>query len=172
MSWTLRITRALLDDIRADLRRPHPFAAERVGFVHCRLGNEQGGTLLVLPFGYVAVPDSQYVRDGAVGARISGDAIRDAMGAALAGALCVLHVHLHEHAGRPHFSRTDLREYPPLISALQNAGPMCPHGALLLSDDHLDCLLWRRGRVEPLGEGRIVVAGRPMGFFIPGGVYA
>ena len=34
MTTKVRITRKLLDAVRADLSRPHPFAAERVGFLY------------------------------------------------------------------------------------------------------------------------------------------
>lgn len=172
MTWKMRVTSSFLERIRADLARSHAFAAERIGFTLCRLGSLDGGESLILPFEYQPVPDHQYLRDTTVGARINGDAIRTGMAAALAGDTCVLHTHMHEHVGRPRFSEVDLANYPALVRALQAAGPHAPHGALLLSEDSADCLLWRPGSSAPESGGQLTIVGRPMSFLSGGTLYA
>lgn len=173
MTWTLRISEQMLSDIRSDLARPHSHAAERVGFVHARVGNEHGPELQILPYRYEPVDDADYLRDERVGARFGSNAIRQAMQISLTDATCVLHVHMHEHRGRPRFSSVDLESYPALVRSFRNVSRAKPHGALLLSHDSIDCLLWTPGSDRPTEGGRIVVVGRPMGFLRgAGGLYA
>jgi hypothetical protein len=173
MTWTLRISAQMLGNIRRDLMRPHAHAAERVGFVHARIGNHDGRELQVLPYRYAPVEDADYLRDDKVGARFGSNAIRQAMQISLTDASSVLHVHMHEHRGRPRFSQVDLESYPSLVRSFRNVSPGRPHGALLLSDDAMDCLLWPPGRDHPEEGGRIVIVGRPMGFASgTGGLYA
>lgn len=172
MNWTIRVEAGLLDGIRADLHRPHEFANERVGFARCRVASLGGGGMLVLPFEFNAVPDNQYVREETVGACIGAAAIRSAMAAALSGATAVLHVHMHEGRGQPRFSSVDIQNYPKLVCALQHAGPTVPHGALLLSRDSVNALIWAPGERHPAANGRVVIVGRPMGFIDAGARYA
>ena len=49
----LRLTRHLYEQVRADLARPHQFAAERVGFLFAELVNSNSATPLVLFTGYI-----------------------------------------------------------------------------------------------------------------------
>lgn len=172
MTWTLRVTNDLLDAARRDLRRSHSHAAERVGFVLCRVGNELGTEKLLLPFEYMPVRDEYYIPDPFVGARIDGNAIRFAMERVLRDRAAVLHVHLHEHRGRPTFSKVDIDNYPLFVRAFRNVGADMPHGALLLSHDCADALVWLPGRSGPVPGGRIVVTGRPLGFSAGSSVYA
>jgi hypothetical protein len=171
MTWCIRITRGMVDEIRTDLRRPHAFAAERVGFLLARAGNQTGAEWVVLPLTYQPVLDEHYMDDPKVGARVGSDAIRAVMQTLLQHGLTALHVHMHEHAGRPRFSRVDLANYPALISGFRNVAPRVAHGALLLSEDSCDALVWLPGSDQLLGGGRIVVVGRPTGFFDGGELY-
>lgn len=164
MRWCLRIPRHMVDQIRDDLRRPHPFAAERVGFLLARAGNSLGAEWLVLPTDFLPVPDDHYIDDPRVGARIGSGAIRATMQAVLGQGLSALHVHMHEHAGRPGFSRVDLAHYPALISGFRNVAPSLAHGALLLSDDSCAALVWLPDSPIAQPDGRIVVTGRPTSF--------
>src|SRR5574341_1691005 len=65
MKVVLKITSALLHQVRDDLRRPHPFASERVGFLTARC-TRSGQGIVVLAAGYLAVPDNGYVPDETV----------------------------------------------------------------------------------------------------------
>lgn len=173
MTWTVRINAHMLGEIRKDLARTHPHAAERVGFVYARMGNQGGPELQILPARYESLPDSDYIPDDEVGAKIGSVAIRRAMQNSLADGVGVFHVHMHEHRGRPGFSPVDLAAYPGLITGFQNVSPALAHGALLLSHDSCECLVWLLGTKRPTGGGRIVVVGRPMNFFgDAGGLYA
>lgn len=173
MSWTLRITHQMLSHIRGDLARPHPHAAERVGFVYARMGNQTGPELQVLPIQYAAVADSDYIEDLHVGAKIGSSAIRQAMQTSLSGGFGVFHIHMHERLGRPFFSRVDLECYPDLVRGFRNVSPTLAHGALLLSPDSVECLVWLPRSQRPTPNGRIVVVGRPMLFTVgTGDVYA
>lgn len=173
MTWTLRVNANMLEQIRTDLVRPHAHAAERVGFVYARMGNQGGPEPQVLPTRYAAVADADYVEDPKVGARIGSSAIRQAMQASLSEGVGVFHIHMHEHKGRPRFSHVDLDAYPDLVRGFQNISPKLAHGALLLSEDSIECLVWLPGTKRPAEGGRIVVVGRPMGLFPgTGGLYA
>lgn len=163
-TWTIRATRAILDAVRRDLSRPHPFAAERVCFVLCRLGNRGHQPLLLLPHEFLSLADEEYLRDDLVGARIGREAIRRAVTAAVRGDVCVLHTHMHEHKGTPSFSPMDLEDLPALVRALCAAGPSQPHGALVLSHDSASALVWQPGANRETSDGRIVVVGRPIEF--------
>jgi hypothetical protein len=173
MTWSIRITSQMLAEVRLDLARRHPFAAERVGFVFARMGNRDGPEIQILPTGYTPIADDEYVDDPEVGARIDSAAIRRAMQTSLSQGAGVFHVHMHEHKGRPRYSGTDLGSYPDLVRGFRNVSPTVAHGALLLSRDSLECLVWTPGSPQPAHGGRIVVVGRPMAFLRSvGGLYA
>lgn len=173
MSWTIRITTQMLSEIRQDLARVHPHAAERVGFVFARMGNRDGPELQVLASSYSPIPDEDYLVDDLVGAKIGSRAIRRAMQTALSEHVGVFHVHMHEHKGRPRFSSVDLDSYPSLVNGFQNVAPSVAHGAMLLSYDSCECITWLPGNKRPTAGGRIVAVGRPMRFFgEAGGLYA
>ena len=78
MKVRFKITSGLLTAIRSDLRRPHPFARERVGFISAGL-SAVAGDLLVLAREYRPVADGEYLNDPTVGAMMGPDAIRNAL---------------------------------------------------------------------------------------------
>lgn len=160
----VRLARGLYDRVLEDLRRPHPFAYERVGFLSARPGAAGDGLRLVLLTDYHPVPDHQYVKDSGCGARINSDAIREAMQRVLDTGAGSLHVHLHEHHGVPRFSDTDADETPRVVAGLRTVGPALPHGMLLLSDDRAEAWVWLPGEAQHTRAARITVVGRPMGF--------
>jgi hypothetical protein len=171
MKWSVRISKSMVDQIRADLQRPHAFAAERVGFILARGGNQNGTEWLVLPESYLPVADAHYIDEPKVGAKIGSGAIRAVMQSILQHGVTGLHVHMHEHNGHPRFSRVDLSNYPALVSSFRNVAPHMAHGALLLSRTSCDALLWLPKWTEPISGGRIVVIGRPTGLFDSGELY-
>ena len=79
---------------------------------------------------------------------------------------------MHEHIGRPRFSRVDTTNYPSLISAFRNVAPSIVHGAILLSEDSCDALVWLPQAQRPVSGGRIVIVGRPIDFFNGSALYA
>lgn len=65
MNIRFKITSALLATVRIDLRRPHPFAHERVGFLAAGLAAAHD-ELLILARDYRPVRDDEYLRDPSV----------------------------------------------------------------------------------------------------------
>jgi hypothetical protein len=127
----LRITAQLVDEIRSDLRRPHSFACERVGFVCARASPAD----VVLAYEYLPLGDDEYIDDHMAAASFSGAAIRRMRQRALDTGDALFHVHAHEHRGPPWFSGTDLRSLREMLPSIAIVSPNVPHGALLLSED-------------------------------------
>lgn len=161
MNVRIRLTRELYDRVRADLRRPHPFAAERVGFMFAKLGNAGTDNPLVLFTDYSALADERYINDPYSGARIDGTAIRGAMQEVLDRRQGVFHVHIHEFPGRPHFSRMDREELPQLIPSFQAVGRTLPHGLFLMSEDECVAQVWMPAAKWPVAA-RTSIVGYPM----------
>jgi hypothetical protein len=131
MTVQIRLTRALYDAMQADLRRPHPHADERVGFVYGRLASAGRGRSIILMTAYVPLDDERYVPDVTVGARIDSAAIRLAMQGVIDRNEGVFYTHLHARPGRPGFGMTDRTELPRLVSSFQTVGRSHAHRAAL-----------------------------------------
>lgn len=162
----IRLLKSLYERVLADLRRPHPFASERVGFLFARMGTAADATRLIFPLDYVPVPNDQYLptTDLDVGAEISSEAIRDTMQRVMSTGEGAFHVHLHEHLGRPRFSHVDMKDFPLLVRSFQRASPASAHGGFLFSKD--DCLasVWLPGQSNPVTAEKITVVGYPLRF--------
>lgn len=168
MKVEVKIAGPLYAEMRRDLARPHPFAVERVGFAGGRIGSLSGNSKLILLNRYHAIPDDQYVDDPDVGARIGGEALTWAMQAAYHGRCSregVFHIHLHEHHGETHMSRTDARETPRMIPGFRSVGPAAAHGIVILSRDHGSAWIWLPGCEESIPAARVSVIGAPIGVF-------
>jgi len=131
----IRIPRQLFARMQDDLRRPHEFAWERVGFAYADTIRLQDGTLLVLFKEYLPVQDGHYLHDGKVGARIGSPAIQEAMQHIIDTGRGGFHVHLHDHHGPTGPSGTDKKGIPPIAESLANANGRQAHGLLILSKD-------------------------------------
>jgi hypothetical protein len=167
MKIHIKLTGALHADILRDLTRPHPFAAERVGFVFGRLGSLADGRLILLTR-YHSIPDDQYVEDYTVGVRIGSEALTWAMQAVYHGRPAregIFHIHLHGHRGETGMSGTDQREIPKLIPGFQSVGRNAGHGIIILSLDHGGAWVWMPGCAEPEQANRVSVIGAPIGVF-------
>lgn len=159
---TLRLPKTLVDRMRADLRRPHPFAYERIGFVSVASGEGENGELLVIAAEYHPVGDDQYVVSPGVGARIGTVAIREAVNRALTSGRGVIHVHLHDHDGVPEFSGTDIDEQPRLVESLHAVAPGRPHGMLVLSAGAANAWMWLPTTAGLVVPERLAIVGYPM----------
>ncbi|HEY0020803.1 MAG TPA: ThiF family adenylyltransferase [Longimicrobium sp.] len=166
----LRIQRELFDRMKRDLTRPHPHAAERVGFLSVATGRGEAGEHVLLGCAYDGLDDTRYLEDEHVGARIDGRAIRDAMQRVLDTGHGIFHVHVHPHSGVPGFSGTDRREQPRLVESLANAGPNLAHGMLVLSEDAAHAWVRLPGELELVVPAEISIIGDPMAMFWPGEV--
>lgn len=147
MKIRFRITTALLTTIRIDLRRPHPFAHERVGFIAAGLARAHD-ELLILAREYRPVSDDEYVKDPSVGAMIGAEAIRSARQWAMDERAAIFHVHIHGGRGIPGFSGIDVRENAKFIPNFVSVAPHAAHGAIVLSDTAAFGQVWL-GRVAP-----------------------
>jgi hypothetical protein len=141
MKKIFRCTDQFLRDIRRDLVRPHAFAAERVAFISIRAACTED-SLVLLAEGYHPVADEDYLDDRTVGAMMNQEAIRKALDIALLQQVGMVHVHLHEHMGRPTFSRTDRREQLKFVPDFFKVRPQMPHGAVVLSHNMAAGRIW------------------------------
>jgi hypothetical protein len=167
----LKLIGALYTDILGDLKRPHPFAAERVGLATGRIGTLADGKMILLT-DYHSIPDHEYLKDPNVGARIGSEAITWGMQAAYHGRRVregVFHVHLHTHLGQTRMSRTDSREIPPMISGFRSIGREAAHGILIFSLNHGTAWVWTPGHDQPTQVVGISVIGHPIFRFKQGG---
>lgn len=163
MKAILRLPSELVDVMQTDLRRPHEFAYERVGFLYCKQTALASGHLL-LGARYEPILDDEYIPDSSVGARFNSIAIRTAMQRTLGGRFSALHVHLHGHIGLPRFSNTDKREMQALMPCFVNLCPERLHGALILSDDSATGRLWAVDLLEGFALQKITFVGPRMRF--------
>ena len=164
----IRLSRPLYESVMADLRRRHPFAWERVGFLFGRPASAGSGVELVLLHRYHSIPDEHYLRDKSVGARIGQDAISQAMQDVYHGKAHrdgVFHVHLHDGNGEPSMSKTDVSGLPPMMPGFRGVNKEATHGIIILSSDHGVAWVWRPRQNGGARATRIVVAGAPMGIF-------
>ncbi len=165
MKTEIKFTGELYAEIIRDLTRPHPFAAERIGFVFGRMGSL--GQLILLNR-YHSIPDEQYVNDPTVGARIGREAMTWAMQAVYQSRPAregIFHIHLHGHKGETRMSRVDSHEIPKLLPGFQSMGRDAAHGIIILSLDHGSGWIWHPGNKEPLHTDSVNIIGVPIGVF-------
>jgi hypothetical protein len=165
MMVAFKVAEGLLGRAYKDLSRPHPFAAERVGFFSCRVGALKPEGWVVLAHDFHSVADSDYLRDRTVGAMMGPVAIRKAMQVALGSEVGMFHVHIHGHRGRPWFSGVDLREAAKFVPDFWHVRPHLVHGAIVLSLDSAAGLCWHPQSSEPVVFSKFSVVGAPMRFW-------
>jgi hypothetical protein len=161
MKIHLRLLQALLEEVRTDLARIHPFAYERVGFLTCGAAYS-GDDLLLLGQQWHRVADDDYINDSRAGATIGGNAFRQVLQLIYSAPQTLIHVHVHDHSGPPRFSRTDERSIREFVPGFFNACPTYPHGALVLSQDSARGSLWLGQDSIPHAIERIDVVGVPL----------
>jgi hypothetical protein len=155
-------------EMLTDLRRAHPFAAERIGFAFGRVGSLGAENTLILLNRYHTIPDEQYVDDPTVGARIGPEALTWAMQAVYHGRVVregIFHVHLHEHQGEPGMGATDSREIPRLMPGFRSVGRDAAHGNIILSADHGAGWIWLPSSADVARAKTVSVIGMPVGVF-------
>src|SRR5579859_7703722 len=103
MKVVFKIAKGLLLSVMEDLRRPHAFALERVGFLLCRPGELPGGVIAIFAGAFHGIADADYLDDQTSGAVMGPDAIRKAMQTSYNKNAAMFHVHIHEHKGKPRF---------------------------------------------------------------------
>lgn len=163
MNIVVKAPAALVDVVRADLSRPHPFAHERVGFIKARCMWLEQGMLGLLACGYSPVDDNDYEPAPGVGAQIGSDAIRKALQAAYRPQQALLHVHTHGGCGTPEFSGIDRRSAAEFVPSFFTTLPRVPHGILVLSNDAATGLLWLAENGPPISICGFRRVGAPYG---------
>lgn len=161
MNIHLRLLRPLLQQIREDLSRHHPFAAERVGFLTCGVATLADPGLLLLGEAWHPVADEDYVNDDNVGACIGGGAFRKIFQIAHREPVAILHVHRHDHRGRPGFSYTDERSMREFVPGFFNACRSRPHGAVVLSQNSAVGAIWIEANGPRHSLGTVEVIDQP-----------
>lgn len=162
MRISFRVGAELLDRVRTELRRPHSFAAERVGFLSCRVGAIEPSGWIVLAHAFHPIADNDYLRDRSVGAMMGSAALRKALQFSFHHEVGMFHVHIHDHRGDPWFSRTDLRENATFIPDFFHVRPHLVHGAIVLSQDSLAGMCWHPQSPKPIRFSDFSVVGSPM----------
>ncbi|PYT71654.1 MAG: hypothetical protein DMG39_12450 [Acidobacteria bacterium] len=163
MNIHFKLSSAMLNHVIGDLVRPHPFAAERAGFIGCKVSRSREG-ILILGHTYMTLQDNWYTDDQRYGCFFNADAMRAAMQFALTNDASMFHVHMHEHMGLPWFSRIDLRESSKFVPDFWNVRPNLPHGTLVVSKDSAAGLCWYPSENKPNRISRITAVGFPMKF--------
>ncbi len=165
MKIFMRMHQSLYSATKADLQRPHPHAAERIGFLFARSAPLDSGDQIILFTEYVPVRDEHYIYDKNVGARISGDAIRQAMEHVLQTGQSAIHLHLHRDGLPLGFSESDVEGYLGLIPSLKRVGAHQPHGAMVLNSDGAYAAIWMPGCTSPVIAKDLCVVGFPLHVF-------
>jgi hypothetical protein len=161
MNFHFKSPCALLDMVRIDLRRPHPFAHERVGFISAGLSS-MGRDLLILARNYRPVADADYIPNSSVGAMMGPEAIRRSLQWAMQDGHALFHVHTHGGLGVPQFSVVDIRENAKFIPDFCKVAPQCVHGAIVLSDNAARGQVWLSRACPPLFIAQFTEVGAPL----------
>jgi hypothetical protein len=161
MKIRVRLLQSLMQEIHTDLARPHPFAYERVGFLTCGAAYA-GDDLLLVGHRWHVVADDDYVDDPGAGATIGGAAFRRIFELIYREPQALLHIHMHDHGGRPHFSHTDEESMREFVPGFFNACRAYPHGALVLSHNSGAGSIWLDADSAPREIERIDVIGVPL----------
>lgn len=159
MSIYVKITDALLNEVKTDLVRPHPFAYERVGFITAGADFSSQGGLTLYCRRYCPVADEDYEHSRRVGAQIGPEAMRKAAEMAYNTRSALLHVHMHEGRGRPEFSRTDAESGFQFVPGFFNVLPKMPHGLVVLNETGARGLLWVSKSADPFYVSDFVKVG-------------
>src|SRR6267143_37452 len=160
MQTKLKIPRLLVEAALADLYRPHPVAAERVGFFSTKVTRAKS-IVIVHCIAYHPVSDADYIRDNSVGARIGSGAITEAM-ARCAADVGQLHVHAHGGRGTPVPSITDSSETPSVARSLWNVNRKHACGWGILSDDGGWASVLISPERDDAVEGQVALIGYPI----------
>jgi hypothetical protein len=142
MKMEMKLTAAMYGAILADLRRPHEFAAERVGFCSVRQTPAGEGVLLLIDH-YFPVADEHYIDDPQVGAKIGEPALTEAIHRVYYGretGTGLFHTHLHNHSGPTAMSKEDRGSIPTVVDGFRQVNAKAPHGLIIFSVDHAHVL--------------------------------
>jgi len=168
MSITFQINERLLRTIHEDLSRPHAFALERMGFISCRPTFDNKQNVIIVARTYRPIQDNHYIDDPSYGALMNGDAIRMALELSYNQNASIVHVHRHEHRGKPKLSRTDIMESNKFIPSFINVRPLLPHATIVLSYNAMAGRCWLPNKKSPVPINKFIItkASERLGVFV------
>jgi len=158
----LRLPGILYQRILKDLKRPHSFAYERVGFLYANTIVLQDETKIITFKEYEPVEDEHYIEDHSVGARIDANAIRHSMQKIYDDNCGGFHVHFHDHKGEPSMSPDDKEGLPGIIESFANVNRKQAHGILILSENSFYALVRVNGVLQFIVPEVIVAVKYPL----------
>lgn len=161
-----KIPHVIHEQMLADLKRSHPYAAERVGFLFTKSRKYEDGTVIIIASEYRPLNDENYIRDNSVGARIDSQSIREAMQIILNTGGGCFHVHLHSHTGMPGPSSTDKKGLPGIAESFANIAPNQANGFLILSKDSFYASVKCNRQSSLTASDKFSVIGYPMHFVL------
>ncbi len=164
MKTIFKIPSTLLRAVKADLKRPHLFAYERIGFLLCKNCYSASNVLTVYAFDYVTVPDNYYIQDETVGVRFGKEAIQQALIFGFnEGKQDVSVFHVHEHIGKhiPWFSNVDIQSAEVFVPDIFNTAPKMVHGTIVLNEAHGAGLVWSNKTAVPQPIDTFINVGVP-----------
>jgi hypothetical protein len=167
-SLLFRIPKRIHEQMLEDLKRPHEFAAERVGFLFTISKQINENTTLIIAQEYKMVADNNYIDDPRVGAKIGSRAIRGSMQEIFNRKGGCFHVHLHDHRGIPSPSFTDSESLPGIADSFANIGAQQANGFIILSEDSIYASVKLQKKKHLVKPTLISVVGDPMHLVYPG----
>ncbi|MFC3052387.1 hypothetical protein [Kordiimonas pumila] len=159
MNIRLKIPTGLFDKIRSDLKRPHFFAHERVGFLTAGVAQTSEANINLFAREYFPVADEDYEVSHSVGAQIGSNAIRKGLQSAYKDKSALIHIHTHGGMGIPNFSSVDLKSGKNFVPSFFNLLPQVPHGLGVLSNNAIRLLAWVNKELPPQVVREVVEVG-------------
>lgn len=157
MSIIFQISEPLLRSIHEDLSRSHDFALERMGFITCQPQLDKEQNLTITSRAYHPIQDRHYIDDPRYGALMGADAIRIALELSYNQNASIVHIHRHEHWGRPQFSRTDIIESDRFIPSFINIKPLLPHATIVLNHNSMVGRCWLPNEKSPVAINKFII---------------
>ena len=162
-----KLPKRIHKEMLEDLKRPHRFSHERVGFLFTTSKQLANNTIIVLAKEYIPVDDADYILDENVGAKINSFAIRKAMQRILENKEGCFHVHLHNHKGVPSPSSIDKKGLPGIPKSFANVSQNQANGILILSKDAFYITIKFGNEDRFISPELISVVGYPLNLHYP-----
>jgi len=165
---TVKISQMFLNRIKADLRRQHEHAFERLGFALGTLVQIRPNVYQIIINEYIPIEDKHYVRDETVGAKINAHAISAAYKEAFSKKKGLFHIHLHDYGqDYPRFSKTDMAGIPGIVTSAQSILPDQIHGMLVFTGNLANGKVLLPSQRSLTSVSKICIIGSPVHLSFP-----